>query len=118
VYPDTLIVYEPDALVLHHVPKTRTTWSYFWRRCFFVNKGKVEAFSQMEEAASLSADIGFVGWAVTHGIPRELRQVLKGDFWGAARVLAIAVGVLLAGLGHLAGQVAQFVGRGRRRRRT
>jgi cellulose synthase/poly-beta-1,6-N-acetylglucosamine synthase-like glycosyltransferase len=114
VYPDTLIVYEPDALVLHHVPKARTTWSYFWRRCYFVNKGKVEAFSQMEEAASLSADIGFVGWAVTRGIPRELRQVLKGDFWGVARVLAIAVGVMLAGLGHVAGQVAQFVGRGRR----
>jgi len=117
VYPDALIVYEPAALVQHHVPKARTTWSYFWRRCYFVNKGKVEAFSQMEAAASLSADIGFVGSALTRGVPRELGQVLKGDLWGAARAAAIVVGIILAGAGHLAGQGGMLVGRGRSRRR-
>ena len=67
-FPGGLIVYEPRARVRHHVPTARTTWHYFWRRCFFVNKGKVEAFRQMEEAASLSADFGFVGRAMTHGV--------------------------------------------------
>ncbi len=49
--PAEQIVYEPMALVHHFVPTARTTWAYFWRRCFFVNKGKVEAFRQMEGAA-------------------------------------------------------------------
>jgi glucosyl-dolichyl phosphate glucuronosyltransferase len=31
------VMYEPDARVHHHVRAERTTWKYFWRRCFFVN---------------------------------------------------------------------------------
>ena len=57
--------------------KSRTTWGYFWRRCFFVNKGKVEAFRQMEGAANLSADIGFVGRALSRGVSRGLRQAFR-----------------------------------------
>ncbi len=118
MYPAALIVYEPAALVRHHVPEARTTWSYFWRRCYFVNKWKVEAFHQMEEAASMSADIGFVSRALTRGVPRGLGQALRGDLWGAARAAAIVVGIALAGVGNLAGQGVLLLGRGRSRRRA
>ena len=102
--PAEQIVYEPTARVHHFVPAARTTWGYFWRRCFFVNKGKVEAFRQMEGAADLSADIGFVGRALSHGVSRGLREALRGDAWGAARAASILVGIVLAGAGHVAGQ--------------
>ena len=101
--PAEQIIYEPLARVHHFVPAARTRWGYFWRRCFFVNKGKVAAFHQMEGAANLSADIGFVGRALSHGVSRGLRQTLKGDAWGAARAAAILAGIVLAGSGHLAG---------------
>ena len=52
------VVYEPLAVVHHFVPTTRTTWRYFWRRCYFVNKGKVEAFANMRDAANLGAESG------------------------------------------------------------
>jgi cellulose synthase/poly-beta-1,6-N-acetylglucosamine synthase-like glycosyltransferase len=117
IYPEALVVYEPTALVHHYVPKTRTTWSYFWRRCFFVNKWKVDALHQMGEAASLSADIGFVGGALARGVPHEAGRAFKGDLWGAARAAAIVIGIILAGMGHLAGQGALFVDRVRPRRR-
>ena len=118
IYPDALVVYEPNARVHHFVPETRTTWSYFWRRCFFVNKWKVDALHQMGEAASLSADMGFVGGALARGVPHEAGQALKGDLWGAARAAVIVIGITLAGLGHLVGQGALFVGRVRRGHRT
>lgn len=104
VRPAEQIVYEPMARVHHFVPATRTTWHYFWRRCFFVNKGKVEAFRQMEGAADLSADVGFVGRALSHGVASGLRQAFRGDAWGAARAASILAGIVLAGAGHLAGQ--------------
>ena len=104
LFPDELIVYEPMARVRHHVPTARTTWHYFWRQIFFVNKGKVEAFRQMEKAASLSADIGFVGRALTRGVPRSLGQAVRGDASGMGRAGAIVAGIALAGAGHLAGQ--------------
>lgn len=116
VFPDKRIVYDPTARIRHYVPSTRTTWHYFWRRCFFVNKGKVEAFSQMEEAASLSADVGFVSGALGRGVPRALGQAAKGDVWGVGRAGAIVAGIVLAGAGHLAGHGSLLVRRRRARR--
>ena len=55
---------------------------YSWRRCFFVNKGKLEAFRQMEGAADLSADIGFVGRKLSRGVSRGLREALRGRHLG------------------------------------
>lgn len=102
--PAEQIVYEPMARVHHFVPTARTTWGYFWRRCFFVNKGKVEAFRQMKGAANLSSDIGFVGRALSRGVSSELRQAFHGDLWGVARAASILAGIGLAGAGHVAGQ--------------
>jgi glucosyl-dolichyl phosphate glucuronosyltransferase len=103
------------ARVHHFVPSARTTWGYFWRRCFFVNKGKVEAFRQMGGASNLSADIGFVGHALSRGVWGGLREAVRGDVWGAVRAMVILVGIVLAGAGHLAGQAQWRVGRMARR---
>lgn len=113
--PAEQIVYEPMARVQHFVPSVRTTWGYFWRRCFFVNKGKVEAFRQMGGASNLSADLGFVGHALSRGVSRGLRQAFRGDVWGAVRAAAILAGIVLAGAGHVAGQAQWQVSRMQRR---
>ncbi|WP_292072479.1 glycosyltransferase family 2 protein [Mesorhizobium sp.] len=109
------VIYEPAATVRHFVPASRPTWRYFWRRCFFVNKGKVEAFSQMGDAATLSSEARFVWYALTKGVPREILQAAKGDAHALARSAAIAVGVGLAAAGHVAGRI-ELVRRWRRRR--
>ncbi|AZO05201.1 MULTISPECIES: glycosyltransferase [unclassified Mesorhizobium] len=106
------VIYEPAATVRHFVPASRPTWKYFWRRCFFVNKGKVEAFAQMGDAATLGAETRFVWHALTRGVPREILQAAKGDAHGLARCAAIIVGVGLAAAGHVTGRIALL---GRRR---
>lgn len=111
--PSDQLVYEPMAQVQHFVPAVRTTWGYFWRRCFFVNKGKVEALRQMEEAGNLSADVSFVGRALSRGVSKGLRQAVRGDAWGAGRAGAIVAGIVLAGSGHVAGTLRWHRIRGR-----
>lgn len=101
--PAEQILYEPRAQVHHFVPSARTTWAYFWRRCFYVNRGKVEAFRQMEEAANRSADVGFVVRSLSRGVSKGLQQAVHGDAWGLARAGSIVAGVAFAGSGHLAG---------------
>ena len=98
------VIYEPAATVRHFVPASRLTWTYFWRRCFLVNKGKVEAFAQMGDAATLGAEARFVWYALTRGVPREIWQAAKGDAHGLARSAAIVAGVGLAAAGHVAGR--------------
>jgi glucosyl-dolichyl phosphate glucuronosyltransferase len=99
------VLYEPRAVVHHFVPAARTTWHYFWRRCYFVNQGKVEAFANMQEASSLGAELAFVTRTLTDGVPAEVRRVIRGDAYGLARVGAMVAGIALAGLGHLSGKV-------------
>ncbi len=108
--PDA-VCYEPRAQVLHYVPPDRLTWSYFWRRCFYVNRSKVSAFANMGEAGNIGAELRFAVsmllalgpalLAAVTGRPERLRQA----------VVAVA-GVALAGCGYVAGRVQ--VARGHR----
>jgi len=102
------VVYEPAATVHHFVSASRVSWQYFWRRCFFVNKGKVAAFAQMGDAATLGAEIRFVWYALTKGVSRGISQAAKGDTQGLARSAAIIAGVGLAAAGHVAGRAERF----------
>jgi glycosyltransferase involved in cell wall biosynthesis len=104
-YAQHKVLYEPLAIVHHFVPATRTTWHYFWRRCYFVNQGKVEAFANMAEASSLGAELTFVTRTLTTGVLTEIRHVVRGDLYGLARVGAMIAGIALAGFGHLSGKL-------------
>jgi GT2 family glycosyltransferase len=102
------VIYEPAATVRHFVSASRLTWAYFWRRCFFVNKGKVAAFAQMGDAATLGAETRFVWYALTTGVLREISRAAKGDIHALARAAAIIAGVGLAAGGHVAGRLESF----------
>lgn len=99
------VIYEPLAVVHHFVPASRTTWHYFWRRCYLVNQGKVEAFANMQAASNLRAELSFVTRTLSTGVVTELRQVMRGDLYGFARIGAMIAGIALAGLGHVSGQL-------------
>jgi cellulose synthase/poly-beta-1,6-N-acetylglucosamine synthase-like glycosyltransferase len=99
------VLYEPRATVHHFVPATRTTWRYFWRKCYFANQEKVAVFANMQEAASLDAELTFVKRTLTRGVLAEIRHVIRGDPCGLARIGAMTAGIALAGLGHMSGQL-------------
>lgn len=99
------VLYEPLATVHHFVPATRTTWSYFWRRCYFVNRAKVEVFANMQGASSLHSELAFVTRTMTTGVLAEIRHVIRGDLYGFVRVGAMIAGIALAGTGHLSGRL-------------
>ncbi len=104
-FPDGRILFEPAALVDHWVGRERTTWHYFCRRCFLVNRGKVEAFRSMGSAGNWTAEIDFVRTRLPASAWRGLEDALGGDAWGLVRVGAFAAGTALAGAGSLSGQL-------------
>ncbi len=85
-YGPTAVCYEPRAEVRHYVAAERLTWSYFWRRCFYVNRSKVGAFADMGSAGNIGAELRFclsvlLGWgpamvAALSGRPERLVQAL------------------------------------------
>jgi glucosyl-dolichyl phosphate glucuronosyltransferase len=104
-YAGYIILYEPQAIVHHFVPASRTTWGYFSRKCYFANQGKVEVFANMQGAASLGAELRFVERSLTTGVLAEVRRVIRGDLYGLARVGAMIAGIALAGFGHFSGKL-------------
>ncbi len=114
--PRSTILFEPSAIVRHHVHPDRLTWSYFWRRCFFVNRGKVGAFRQMGGARNLVAERRFARRALTDGLLRGGRDLVHGDADGATRAAVLLIGLVLAGTGYAAGWIESALPKPRRGR--
>jgi len=101
------VIFAPSAVVRHYVPAQRVSWHYFWRRCFYVNRSKVEAHRRMGAASSFGPDVAFVARTVTVGVMHELRSVFRGDCHAFLRIGAILVGVTSAALGNVVGRARE-----------
>lgn len=109
-YGPAAVCYEPLAEVRHYVPPERLTWSYFWRRCFYVNRSKVGAFADMGEAGNIGAELQF-GVSVLLGLGPALLAALSGRPERLVQALVAVVGLALAGCGYLAGRAQLACGR-------
>jgi GT2 family glycosyltransferase len=101
--PQTKLIYEPGAVVWHHVHDERLTWQYFWRRCFWASRSKVAIMRGLGGAANLRADRDFVLRTLSLGVLRGLREFLSGDVGGLERSLSIIAGLGLSGVAYLVG---------------
>lgn len=113
-------IYEPAAVCGHRVPPQRTTVRYFLSRSHNEGRGKARLAGLAGTAQSTSAERRYTRRVLPAGIARGLRDSVRGDLTGAARSLAIAVGLMLAVAGFVLGQVGGITGqmvRGARRRR-
>ena len=99
------VLYEPDAVVRHFVPASRLTWGYFWHRCFNVNRGKVQAFRDMNEASNLAAELRFVRRSLSRALVSEGRALLHGDLYAPVRYGALVCAIALGGAGAIAGRL-------------
>jgi glucosyl-dolichyl phosphate glucuronosyltransferase len=98
------VLYEPRAVVHHYVPAERMTWSYFWRRCFSVNRKKVAALVDMGESGNIGAELRFC-LSVLLGLGPALFAALSGRPERLVQALVAVAGVVLGGCGHVAGRV-------------
>ena len=98
------LMYEPRAVVHHFVPKERVSWRYFWRRCFFVNREKVEVFGDLGSAADMGAESKFVIRAFSAQLVTDADDLLHGRIAGLSRIGAMFIGILMAAAGNLVGR--------------
>jgi glycosyltransferase involved in cell wall biosynthesis len=108
-WPGRQIIFEPRAISQHFVHPNRLTWAYFWRRCFSVNRGKVEAHRNLPGAGDLDADRQFASNTVRRGLRREIGQVRSGDLSGLLRIACLFAGVGFAAAGYTTGTVQYWL---------
>jgi glycosyltransferase involved in cell wall biosynthesis len=95
--------YEPTGTVGHWIPRQRTTFRYFARRCFHEGQGKAALAALDGARESTSAERSYTCRILPHGMLRGLQDAAAGDAWGAARAAAIAVGFATTAAGFAAG---------------
>ncbi len=108
--PGARIIYEPRALVYHHVDHSRATWRYFLGRCRAEGCSKARVSRLSGASAALSSERSYV----THTITRAVRSELIGLFRpgrkdSMMRLAALSLGTLSATAGYMMEMVLQSV---------
>lgn len=106
-WPEAHIVYEPSALVHHHVPAGRASWSYFRRRCFAEGQSKARVAASVGAGDALATERRYVLRTLRRGMARGLGAAVHGRAAGLAQAASIAAGVALAAAGFAGGTVAR-----------
>ncbi|HEV2373508.1 MAG TPA: glycosyltransferase family 2 protein [Streptosporangiaceae bacterium] len=116
--PGGRIMYEPRAVVHHHVAPSRGTWAYFLDRCYSEGRSKARVARLSGASAALSSERSYVLTTVRRAVVRELAALFQpGGRFALARIAALAMGVTLAGAGYAREMVTRLPIGGKRGRR-
>ena len=110
-FPHGWIMLEPRAIVRHNVIAERVTWSYFWKRCFSVNRSKAKELTWMGDAASTAADREFILGSLKRSGKHAAREASRGHSQGAVHFLVLVAGIAIAGAGFVVGALQHRLAR-------
>ena len=107
-FPDGRILYDPDAVVHHHVPVSRTSWSYFRRRCWFEGLSKADVSRLTGPRRALATERSYVTRTLPTAVRRDVAEAgRKLTSAPLLRAAAICAGVTITTAGYATAQVRQ-----------
>lgn len=71
--PSAEILFEPRALISHHVSSDRLTWAYLLRRCYAEGISKAAVASMVGQQQALETESRYARQVLPRGLARELR---------------------------------------------
>ena len=113
--PGARILYEPRAVVHHHVDQSRATLRYFLSRCHAEGSSKARVSRLSGPSAALSSERSYVSHTIIRAMRRELNGVLRpGGRDSMMRLVVLCLGISSAVAGYVNEMVRQNA-RSRRR---
>lgn len=101
-YPNSVILYDPGAVVHHHVTAERSRWAYFRRRCLAEGRSKSAVVRAVGAGETLGAERAYVTRTLPAGVVRGVADaVTRLDAGGLMRAGAIVAGLALTTAGYL-----------------
>lgn len=117
--PGAIFLYEPGAKVRHRVPVTRGRWSYFRARCFAEGLSKALVVHLVGTEAGLASERAYILRTLPGGVVRGLLDaILRRDWGGLGRAIAIIAGLAITTAGYLTGTVALRRSRSRKQHQS
>jgi glucosyl-dolichyl phosphate glucuronosyltransferase len=75
--PERQWVYTPDAIVEHHVPVARASFSYFLKRNYLEGRGKLEIARLLGRQEKLQDERDYLHRTLPSGIAAGIRAALR-----------------------------------------
>jgi GT2 family glycosyltransferase len=108
--PGARIIYEPQAVVYHHVDQSRATWRYFLGRCRAEGFSKARVSRLSGASAALSSERSYVAHTIIRAVRRELSGAFRpGRKDSMMRLVALSLGTLSATAGYIQEMVPQNI---------
>lgn len=106
-WPTQHFIFEPLAVVLHHVPENRGKFEYFRSRCYSEGLSKALISRFVGTRNSTHSERIYTLSVLPRGVFKGLADVFHGDFSGPLRSLAIVTGLFVTTLGFIAGNLSK-----------
>jgi glucosyl-dolichyl phosphate glucuronosyltransferase len=103
--PTGTFIYEPRAKVGHHVPRSRTQWSYFRSRCYAEGLSKAVVARRVGTRDGLASERAYTLRQLPRAVARELVSGVTGDAAGFLRATSVLLGLCLTTLGFAVGSL-------------
>ena len=101
-WPTAQLIFEPNAIVYHHVTPERATWCYFLRRCFSEGISKVLVSQEVGVDAGLASERAYAARTLPIGIVHNVADtILRFEIAGLARAGTIIAGLLITTVGYV-----------------
>ena len=106
--PESSIRYLPEASVLHHVPRSRTTLRYFLARCWSEGISKARVARVVGPELGLAVERRHTLRTLPSGALRALAETItRRDPFGPLRAAAIVIGLTTTAAGYARGRIAR-----------
>lgn len=103
-----VILFDPAAVVRHHVPRARWAAAYLRQRCFTEGLAKAEVAILVGSDAGLSTERAYILRTLPRGVARGIADGGRGDAAGPARAAALMAGLVLTTAGYAVGRTARW----------
>ena len=110
ITPGARLMYDPSAVVAHHVPRTRSTWRYYLSRCYAEGLSKAIVTRRTGIKSGLETESRYVRSTLPRAVWREVRWAIRRrDGAALLRAGAVLVGLLTTATGYVVGGARQRI---------
>lgn len=107
LWPERIMLYEPNARVHHRVPGNRAQWSYFFARCYSEGLAKASVARFVGAKDGLASEWQYSLQTLPQGVMRGFTDAAaRRNPAGLARAGAIIAGLTATTAGYLVGRVS------------
>lgn len=103
--PETVLLYDDNAVIWHRVPAERARFAYFRSRCYAEGLSKALVTRSVGVGDGLASERRHAMVALPRGIARGLRAAVSGDPSGLGRAASIVAGLAFTTFGYAAGSL-------------